>query len=526
MFYSGAFSIGALYTLAGLAAFANAQSNDSSPVSFFHSRPDLLAPALNVTSSNLSAVSPGYVFMAPYQALQAGPYIYDKMGNLVWSGYAEVGAYNAHNFYPCPYKGQNALCMFQGNQLSGYARGHAVILNQDYQIIDTISSAGGVVPADQHEFKMTAGGETALITVYQQIAWDLSRIGLTRNQGWVMDSIFQEINMTDGSVIFDWSSLNNVDPYTSYVYPKSSDISGDGLGPQTAWDYFHMNSVDKSNLTGNYIISARHMSTIYNINATDGSIIWRLQAGGDSDFACTDFNFSYQHDAQIVAENATSITLSMYDNASNNFNKTSDQSSGKILTIDYNSKTASLSAPLTVFPGTKNILSASQGNTQVLSNGNIFHGWGDWPLFSEHTPDGNAVWTANIGPNQGEVMNYRAFSGEWYSIPSTTVPALWTFSKNTDALVAMYVSWNGCTEVMTWTFYGANDYYDTFTKIGGTSKNGFETIYQSETHYIYTFAEAIGYDGSSLRNSSIQQTFVPSADLAASCFDIACPGAP
>ena len=286
-----------------------------------------------------------------------------------------------------------------------------------------------------------------------------------------------------------------------------------------------MNSIEKSNLTGNYIISARHFSTIFNINATDGSVIWRLQAGGKSDFHCLGFNFSYQHDAQIRAENETSMTISMFDNASNGFNQTSPYSSGKLIFIDYTTRTASLVAPPTYYPlDQKVLLSVSQGNTDYLDNGNILLGYGSWPFASEHTPDGVAVWTANFGAVQNVVMNYRAKSGYWKSIPSNTSPSLWTYSQDIDGLTAIYVSWNGCTEIGSWNFYGSNDADEDFILVGRTLKAGFETSYQSETHFTYTIAEAVSFDGEPLRNSSVQQTFIPSAQLAASCGELSCPG--
>lgn len=286
-----------------------------------------------------------------------------------------------------------------------------------------------------------------------------------------------------------------------------------------------MNSIDKSNLTGNYIISARHLGTIFNINATDGTIIWRLQAGGNSDFDCDGFNFSFQHDAQIRAENETSMTISLFDNASNGFNATAPYSSGKLIEIDYISRTARLAAPSTYYPLDQEVLlSVSQGNTQYLDNGNIFHGFGSWPFLSEHTPDGNVVWTANFGLVQNVVMNYRGKSGYWKSIPSNTAPSVWTYSQDNDALLATYVSWNGCTEVSSWTFYGSNDIDGEFMIFGKTPKNGFETAYESDTHFTYVIAEAVASDGTALRNSSIQQTFVPSAQLAASCSETSCPG--
>ena len=129
------------------------------------------------------------------------------------------------------------LCLFQGNQHYGYARGHGLILNTDYKVVKTVESAGEAAALDQHEFRMTSNGETALVTVYQQVPYDLSKIGIDDGIGWVMDSIFQEINTTDNSLIFQWSSLNHVSPFQSYVYPEKSDIAGTARGPHSPWDY-------------------------------------------------------------------------------------------------------------------------------------------------------------------------------------------------------------------------------------------------------------------------------------------------
>lgn len=264
------------------------------------------------------------------------------------------------------------------------------------------------------------------------------------------------------------------------------------------------------------------MSTIYNINASDGSIIWRLEAGGNSNFTCRDFNFGFQHDAEIHAENDTAMVISIYDNASNGYNSTATESSGKLIVLDYKTMTARLAGPTTHYPG-NGLLSSSQGNMQVLEGGNRFTGWGSWPRMSEHLANGSAVWAAQLGPDQGAVMGYRAFSHEWHAVPSNTRPALWTFSKESDALMTMYVSWNGCTEVAKWTFYGRNAATDAWARIGTTAKAGFETVYSSETHYAYSMAEAVGYDGLGLRNSSAQKTFVPSWRLATACSDESCP---
>lgn len=263
------------------------------------------------------------------------------------------------------------------------------------------------------------------------------------------------------------------------------------------------------------------MGALYYINGTDGSIIWKLEAGGDSDFVCRDFKFSFQHDAEIHYENERMMLISIFDNSWNLYNKTAERSSAKFIKLDYTTMTASLYRPSAYYQG-QDVLCASQGNIQLLDSGNAFIGWGDWPRWSEHDAKGEMVWSGQIGPWQGHNMVYRGYTAPWKSIPTHTRPSLWTFSRQSDGLVAMYVSWNGCTEINSWNFYGANGMNDVFTLIGNTKKTGFETMYTSETHYVYIFAEAIDAHGASLRNSSLQLTFVPSSSLAASCNDFNC----
>ena len=292
------------------------------------------------------------------------------------------------------------------------------------------------------------------------------------------------------------------------------------------WDkdltvFSHINSVEKSTLTGNYLISARHFGRLYNIDGRTGEILWTLEAGGLSDFVCQDFDFAFQHDARIHHENDTHMLISMYDNASNNANKTAKHSAGKFIALDLVGRTASLYRPLMTHPD--DMLSASQGNTQLLKNGNVFQGYGSWPRFTEHTPEGKCVWSAQLGPAQGVNMVYRAYSFPWKSIPSHSKPALWTYSRTSRGMMVFYVSWNGCTEVDHWNFYTGNDVNELFTFIGSTRKAGFETMYTSDLHYEYAFVEAIGSDGTSLRNSSLQRTFVPGVQMAdEGCNEYAC----
>ena len=91
------------------------------------------------------------------------------------------------------------------------------------------------------------------------------------------------------------------------------------------------------------------------------------------------------------------------------------------------------------------LLSATQGNVQVLPNGNVFVGWGSSPVISEFSHDGELLFDAAF-PTEGET--YRAFRFPWKGYPKTH-PAIAAESGQGDK-VKIYASWNGATEVATW----------------------------------------------------------------------------
>ncbi|KAL9081375.1 MAG: hypothetical protein Q9157_000094 [Trypethelium eluteriae] len=387
-----------------------------------------------------------------------------------------------------------------------------------------------------HEFQLTDNG-TALMTAYDLLPWDLSAQGITSGIGYITSGVFQEINVTSGEVLFSWSSIDHVPISSSYVKPNSTDTSGNGLSVATPYDYFHINAIDKSTTTGNYLVSSRHTSTLYYISSSDGSIIWRLTSSSLSNFTLTNFNFSFQHDGRLISENSTHITLSIFDNASDGYNQTSSYSSGKFIAIDLLAGTATLTSSVS-FPDSiveGGLLVGSQGNTQLLSNSNIFNGWGPYAWATEHDSSGtHVVWAANFA--QGVTMNYRAFSFDgWNSTPADS-PAMWAYAKTADGSYPLYVyvSWNGATEVASWSFYGSmvapnkagypNTVGDTaqVVLLGSVDKTGFETMFESPEMYPYVLAQAVDGKGTALRNSTWIQAFVPSEALTGACGNTSC----
>ncbi|KIW48141.1 uncharacterized protein PV06_00760 [Exophiala oligosperma] len=496
-----------------------ADDNSSQPISIFRSRPDLVSPILTVFTRIPEKQSPGYYFVSPYQQIQESVHIYDNDANLVYSGFGSAGPGISHAPQTCMYKGEVHLCFYQGTQMLGWGHGHGIIMDKHYRIVQSVEPGSYQASSDMHEFKLIEDGKSALLTQYLRSVYDLCPWNLCDGLGYIQEGAFQEVDVDSGKVVFEWRSLDHVDPSESYVDPSTTEISGTGEAPGSPWDYFHINSIDK-NEDGDYLISARHVSAVYKISGVDGHVIWRLN-GAKSDYHLDGFSFSSQHDARFISENKTHTVLSLFDNGSNGFNQTQPHSTGQIISLDHQTKVATflLNLDPPFIDGHAHI-SKSQGNFQQLPDGNIIMGWGNDAFWTEYTSDGEIVFYGALGWRN--VMNYRVHKFDnWVGLPLTK-PALWTYSKAGDEMM-MYVSWNGATEVKSWRLYGADSRDGPWKEIVENGpKTGFETILRHESTYTFVYAEALDKNGLVLGASAAERVFTPPVQMLEYCDDLAC----
>jgi Arylsulfotransferase (ASST) len=407
----------------------------------------------------------------------------------------------------------------------GWGHGHGIIMDKHYRIVKSVEAGSYQAASDMHEFMLLPDGKSALLTQYLRSAADLCQWDICNGLGYIQEGAFQEVDVETGKVLFEWKSLDHIDTAESYVPPDTTEISGNGRDIGLPWDYFHINSVDK-NAAGDYLISARHTSGIYKISGKDGHVIWRLN-GAKSDFQLKDFDteygFSFQHDARFIHESRTTTTISLFDNGSNGYNFTQDISTGVVVILDHEKMTATRLRNYSSPPLEDGLqhMSKSQGNTQLLPNGNVVVGWGNNAYWSEYLEDGTPVWYGSIGLTN--VMNYRAHKFNWTGLPLTR-PALWTYSKSGthEEGLMVYVSWNGATEVRQWSIFTASSAKGPWHLQATIPKNGFETIWHHDGFAQYSYAAALDKDGSILSKSEAQETFVPSVELRPNCDELAC----
>ena len=75
-------------------------------------------------------------------------------------------------------------------------------MDSTFRIVATVQSGNGRAPNDINEFTVLPGG-TAITTVFEPVQYDLSAYGVSQPVGWVLEGIFQEIDIQTGEVLFE-----------------------------------------------------------------------------------------------------------------------------------------------------------------------------------------------------------------------------------------------------------------------------------------------------------------------------------
>jgi hypothetical protein len=397
-------------------------------VSTYLSEPTIQAPRITVTTSTARA-APGLVlYAAKGGGLPSELTLSRSDGSLVWQRALPKGM-SANGLQAQQWQGSPVLSWWQGTQNShGYGIGENVVIDESYRTVATVRAGNGY-SADLHDFQFTDSG-TALLTAYSPIRWDLRPYG-GQLGGIILDCIVQEVDVPTGLVLFEWHALDHVSPSDSYVGPSDNTT--------TAWDFFHINSVDEGP-GGNLLISARHTSTVSNLDRSTGDVLWTL-GGKSGDVQTAGTPFFFQHDARWQSDG----TLTIFDDGGG---PPRHEAQARVLRLspDVAAGTAAVVASL-AHPTP--IVSNSQGNAQILSNGNAFVGWGDQPNMTEFDPSGAVVWDAVLPSG---VSTYRAYRVSWNGRPATGPKAALV---DRGGARKVYVTWNGDTRTASWRLLGS-----------------------------------------------------------------------
>jgi hypothetical protein len=243
--------------------------------------------------------------------------------------------------------------------------------------------------------------------------------------GFVYDSVVQELDAHTGKVVWEWHSLDHV--------PLSESLQAHEEPAQHATkkrplDYFHVNSVADAP-AGRILVSGRNTSALYLI-ARDGQIVWRL-GGKESDFKpAAAVKFRFQHNARFHGPS----TISLFDNGA--IPKLEPYTRPLVLHIDVATHRARI---VKTFVHPQKISSPYEGDLQLLPSGGALVGWGGVPKVTEFSAAGRIRFELKLPYGD----TYRAYRLPWSGKPTDGPRA---------AVVGdtVYASWNGDLQVERW----------------------------------------------------------------------------
>ncbi|KAK6365265.1 hypothetical protein LTS17_011498 [Exophiala oligosperma] len=455
---------------------------------------DLVAPRVNTRRTHPDC-GRGLVLLTINgdSAGPKGPAILDARNELVWKS---QGYGSATNLQVQHYKGQNYLTFWAGRKVGTKGTGMYYMLDSTYNEAHRVMAVGDGMEGDLHEFKITKD-DTALLTVYATTKADLSSWGRF-SDGWLLDSLFQEVDIATGELLFEWRASEHFNFRDTYMTNPFG-----GYIKSLPFDFFHINSVDKDS-QGNYLISSRHTHTITCINPK-GNILWVL-GGRRNQF--TDLSggaaldFKWQHDARWVSEEDGIISL--FDNKeAGPLHADGPHSRGMMLQLDISHHTVEL---LHTYESLGHTRAPSQGSMQVLQDtDHVFVGFGHSPIYSEFSVNGSLLCEHHFGSPifhpWNRAVSYRASKRyDWVGRP--TYPPSAEIEDDT-----LYVSWNGATEVSAWLLQGAKsaEDEDAFNDLDVLEKDTFEETFELGDLYEYSYFRvvALTQDGQVLGQSAV-----------------------
>ncbi len=445
-------------------------------------------------TTNADQLAPGYIFTTNFYDLneppivgQSGPLILDRNLQPVWfEPVPEQVA--AANLSLQTYEGKPALSWWQGvvTNTGATESGEDVVVNQHYQ---TVARLRGVDGWKLTLHAMVIDGDDAWVTANKDIPLDLSRYGGAYN-GAMTDAAVQEYDLKTGKLVRSWDALKHIPLSESYATVPTNGFP---------WDAYHVNAIDLGS-DGTVLVSMRNTWAAYLVNINTGQIEWTLGGRHSSFKFGPGAEFQWQHDVAF----GPGATVTLFDDhccqltGGGTSVPATAPSRGLILNVNTHAHTATLAAQ---YPGDGSFESEYMGDTQPLSNRNVFVGWGSERWFSEFSRSGKLLFEAEFPQPD---LTYRATLEQWVGLPlSPPVGA----ARERTGKTTVFASWNGATRVSAWRVLAGSG-TTRMAPVASAAKSGFETVIAVPQAYADFQLEALDSGGHVIGTSA---TFAPSA---------------
>jgi len=328
-------------------------------------------------------------------------------------------------FEPVKYEGKTALAWWQGKVTeAAYGLGEGVIANTAYEPVATVKAGNGL-QADIHELEITPEGQAYIIAVEPICQPECNKEHLP-----LLDDEIQEIDIKTGLVMWSWHALGHV-PTTN-----TEAIVAGGV-----FDPYHLNSIQA--ISGNrLVISMRDTSGIYEVEQAAGNILWEISPSHNTFKLGKGVLFHFQHDAKLEGRKLQYLSL-FDDEAGPPFY---GPSKGMVLRLA--GKTVKL---VHTYENSHKTETVAEGGMQVMPHGEAVVSFGASQYIAEFSKRGGPKKTGTLlfelefPKGDG---SYRAERFPWSATPNTKPKVV--AKRESESEVAVYVSWNGATEVAKW----------------------------------------------------------------------------
>jgi hypothetical protein len=227
-----------------------------------------------LTTQRLGKVAAGWYLVTPGTFAPGAHYamILDERGVPLWYRQAPVDpATNSSaivDFKRLP-SGALAWVPVLGVGFGVNPTGAYQVRNLSGVVTSTISAVG--TPTDQHDMIELPNGDHVVFTYEIVPGVDLTSLGSGFGASEsIASGNIQEISASDGSVVWEWKSVDHIS-----VGESRHPLRGLDSNDPNVVDLEHLNSIDVAP-NGDYIVSARHLDAVFRISRSTGKILWKL----------------------------------------------------------------------------------------------------------------------------------------------------------------------------------------------------------------------------------------------------------
>jgi GMP synthase (glutamine-hydrolysing) len=137
---------------------------------------------------------------------------------------------------------------------------------------------------NEHELQVLPNGDYLVFVYVFTSGVDLTGMKVTLPDGGVempgAGSDIQDCEVVEfdpsGKIVWKWLATDHLNPVLASTWPQLSTATLPQADGGPVYDVFHFNSIDVDPVTGDLLVSARHMDSVFYVEKSSKKILWKL----------------------------------------------------------------------------------------------------------------------------------------------------------------------------------------------------------------------------------------------------------